>query len=152
MQQAYDDHFHFRDDNGNQALCRLQVYRNPNGAPEQALVLATELAANPGQSITNTYETLATFVTAVFGLRADHTLWVEHYNTDSYTGKPMEHEQGDRYCLVQMHWDGERFSTPRFAPLRESQLLGLVDSEEQQPQPFDGTPIALASVWAHSRQ
>lgn len=143
MQEIYN--YSFRDQNGKRVLCHLTIHNSPDGQPGQTIVIARELAANPGQSITNCYGQLADRVTAAFRLEPAHTMWVEHYNADSYSGELMEHEQGDRYSLVQMSWDGERFSTPRFAPLWESQLLGLVGSEAQQPPTFDGAPIESAT-------
>ena len=129
MQQTYNDHYAFYDGDGNKVLCHLTVYRSQSGEPVQTIVIATELAENPGQSITNCYERLADMVTTAHGLEPAHTLWVEHYNADSYNGKALEPNEADRYSLVQMSWNGQRFSAARFAPLQEHQLLGLVGSE-----------------------
>ena len=133
MQRTYDDNYVFYDTNGSQVLCHLTLYHSCEDEPVQTIVVATEVAENDGQSITNCYEQLADIVTAAHRLEPAHTLWVEHYNSNSYAGKPLEPNEDDRYSLVQMSWDGQRFSQPRFAPLNESQLLGLL-SRQEQPQ------------------
>ena len=133
MQQTYNDNYVFHDLNGNKVLCHLTIYHSRKDKPVQTIVVATALAENPGQSITNCYKRLADMVTAAHRLEAAHTLWVEHYNSNSYDGKPLEPNEDDRYSLVQMSWDGQRFSQPRFAHLSESQLLGLL-SRQEQPQ------------------
>ena len=145
MQCTYNDNYVFNDTNGNKVLCHLTIYHSRKDDPAQTLVVATERTENPGQSITNCYERLADTVTAVHRLGPAHTLWVEHYNADSYSGKALEPNEADRYSLVQMSWNGERFSDARFAPLREQQLQGLIGSQVQQPD-FDPALLTLAGV------
>jgi len=148
MRLVFEAKCPFTDSNHNPAHCRLSLYKQDEGAAPQAVVIATETADNPGMSVTNTYETLANFATAVFDLHPERTLWVEHYSAESYTGKPLEHENGDRYSLVHMHWDGKRFSTPRFAYLSKSQLQGLLGRPlDQEPRPeFGPKTLTLEQV------
>lgn len=144
MQLAHDDNYTFLDRNGHAVLCHLKVYKHSGSTSQQVIVIATELAENPGQSITNCYERLAEMVTDAHGLKPEHTLWVEHYNADSYSGRPLERDEGDRYSLVQMGWDGSRFACARFAPLTAGQIDALV-SEPQEPEPSE-QPWTLADV------
>lgn len=144
MQLSHDDNYTFLDRNGHAVLCHLKVYKHSGNGSQQVIVIATELAENPGQSITNCYERLAEMVTAAHGLKPEQTLWVEHYNADSYSGRPLEGDEKDRYSLVQMGWDGSCFSCARFAPLGASQIDALV-SEPQRGEPSE-QPWTLADV------
>lgn len=148
MQLVFDAKLPFTDCNGNPAQCDLKIYKQEDNTP-QTIVIATEGADNPGMSITNDYETVANFATGVFGLQPDRTLWVEHYNAESYAGKPLPHEKGDRYSLVHLHWDGQRFSNAYFVYLSESQLQGLLGSpleQALQPTAFDSAQLTLEGV------
>src|SRR5207244_3711118 len=55
--------------------CWLRIYT----APDRTVVIATEVNENPGTSITNMAEHLATEVTRTFGLSHDALVWIEHY-------------------------------------------------------------------------
>mgnify|MGYP000278570275 CR=1 FL=1 len=118
---VFESKFHFTS-NQHQAHCHLKLYKLEGTL--QTIVVATEVNDNPGQSITNGFQELAESMTAVFGLSPSHTLWVEHYNSQSYKGEPLEHEETDRYSLVTV-WDGEQFSEPHFSHLDASHLQQL---------------------------
>ena len=57
------------------AKCGLDVFRHQ----DFALVIATELEDNPGTSVTNMAEGLATKVCKDLGIAARSLVWVEHY-------------------------------------------------------------------------
>ena len=59
MYRSYDGFFAFRGPNGLDGRCYLQIYEAVGAIP---VVIATEIAANPGQSVTNAAEGLATQV------------------------------------------------------------------------------------------
>ena len=59
MYQSYDGFFAFRGPNGLDSRCYLQIYEAIGAIP---VVIATEIAANPGQSVTGAAEDLATQV------------------------------------------------------------------------------------------
>lgn len=77
------------------ALCRLQMLRKG----DTALVMFTELEDNPGTSVTNASEKLATMVVQEFELAPHKCLFVEHYPADRLTGK------GETYSIVNYEWE-----------------------------------------------
>lgn len=78
------------------AKCGLEVFR----FSKFSLVIATELEDNPGTSITNMAEHLATQVCKDLGLPASSLVWVEQY--------PACGPSYDRN-VVEEHWDLTRF-------------------------------------------
>ena len=54
------------------------------------MILCTELATNPGQSITNAAEQLATAACRRFAIPFNKLIWIEHYNEESYKGRGRE--------------------------------------------------------------
>jgi len=60
---------------GCRSKCRLRVYRGDGG---DAVVIATELPANPGTSVTNAAESLALDTWLRLGRPSPFT-WIEHY-------------------------------------------------------------------------
>ena len=60
--------------------CRVRVFRAAE-APDHAVVLVTDLGdGNPGPSVTNAAEEIATEVLRRYGLDPARTLFVEHYD------------------------------------------------------------------------
>lgn len=57
------------------ARCNLKLYDNDRGS----IVILTELPDNPGQSVTNAAEEIATKAVGDFNLNPQATVWVEHY-------------------------------------------------------------------------
>jgi hypothetical protein len=98
--------------NGTPTQCGVDVFNKPAGPT----VILTELGENPGPSITNAFEDLATaLVMEVWpGKLGDPELirWVECYDQHSYAhvSKP----EPERFSLVTMAWDGRRYSGARF--------------------------------------
>lgn len=104
MIQAYCGEFPFYPYYGTtqEARCFLEIWRDA----EQAVVIAAELPENPGNSITNAYESLAEQVTRHFGLgRA--TLWFEYYPACIH---PLHHASYDLVMFGEL-WEAEG-STP----------------------------------------
>ncbi len=81
----------------NTALCRLQLLKKD----DVALVMFTELADNPGTSITNATEGLATSVAMAFNLAPRKCLFIEHYPADRVVGRDED------YSIVSYDWIGE---------------------------------------------
>ena len=74
------------------------------------VLVAIELADNPGASITNTAEDLAEHICRFFGIDSTRLVMVEHYNQGSYaTGSPYQRvgtiDQG------QPTWDAVKFGS-----------------------------------------
>jgi hypothetical protein len=86
------ERFAFRGFHGRRAVCDLEIVPLRDG---RTLVIATERANNPGTSITNVAEHLASHVCDRFGIEPDKLVWVEHY------GYPRSGSQRERtYDLV----------------------------------------------------
>ena len=66
---------------GFKSACSLVVDRSRN------LVIATEIADNPGTSITNAVDLLANKVCNEFQLDKQRLTWIERYTKQSYKGK-----------------------------------------------------------------
>jgi len=81
--------------------CYLERYNN--------IVLATEVADNPGTSITNMADNLATQVCKDFKIHPSNVVWIEHYTPKSYRNSTGT--QGEEYSIVWFDWDltEERF-------------------------------------------
>jgi hypothetical protein len=79
MKLTYTGLCSYRDDLDRLCRCDLHVYRDGDAA----VVVASERADNPGSSITNSYENLATGVWQKMGLFLDQVTWVEHYASQS---------------------------------------------------------------------
>ncbi len=88
--------------------CGLAIYKQEG----RAVVVFTELPDNPGTSVTNAIELLATQVCSEMLLhyRPADIRFVEHYPAD-------RHRQKETYDLVQLEWDGSQFKSPRWSRL-----------------------------------
>jgi hypothetical protein len=116
---------------GCRGICGVSIHRHLG----YLFVVLTELRTNPGLSVTNCYEDLATDIArGLVECRAieDATLiqWIEHYEPDSRRAPPFAAETWDR---VTMDWDGSRFAYPRWKPLRNRLLLWLLLRRRIEP-------------------
>lgn len=75
-----DVQFTWTDHNGNKAHCRLDILA---GADNRTIVVLTELADNPGSSITNAAAFLTGAVRWQFKL-PESAIYIEHYGPMSY--------------------------------------------------------------------
>ena len=67
------------------SACALELLPRPDG---RVVVIASELADNPGTSVTNAAELLATDVCRRFGIAPDRLVWIEHYEYGRDAGIP----------------------------------------------------------------
>jgi len=82
MQPDLDDFLDYHDFNKTLARCRLRSYQSPAGL----VVVLTELADNPGASITNSLEAVLKAVCQRFSITEDDAIILEHYCDESYEG------------------------------------------------------------------
>ena len=75
MEQLIATHYEFTAATGATATCGLHIVREGT----QLVVVLTELPDNPGMSVTNAAEEIASQVRREFGLDPDQTRWIEHY-------------------------------------------------------------------------
>lgn len=112
--------FIFKARNGCDAWCGLDVRLKPEGPT----VVLTELGDNPGPSITNAYEEIATVLVTDVWLgnlgNPENIRWVEHYDQHSY--EHFSKPEPERFTLVSMTWDGRRYTRARFSPLQPDEV------------------------------
>src|SRR5215470_19803845 len=58
------------------SCCDIEVHRRNDG---KYVFVATELPDNPGTSVTNFAEHLATAMRRQYGLKPEEVIWIEHY-------------------------------------------------------------------------
>ena len=131
MKAAVDVTFDFTDLGGCASHCRARVFRT--GAASGAAL--TELADNPGTSVTNAFESVAAQVCDFYGLDGADVVWVEHY-PDARTprerewGAPdpifEEHFSAVNFGAIEARAEGWLFESPRWSHLEQSQLENLI--------------------------
>jgi hypothetical protein len=137
IKQRKIEKFCFRGLNGCAAHCDLEILRLADG---RTLVIATERKDNPGASVTNVAEHLASYVCDRFGIDPDRLVWIEHY---AYPGtvNPKRDREYDRVTfrrrtpelirwsesILQCHPDGwpGYFEKPDWRPMKEKDWLEL---------------------------
>lgn len=87
-----------------EARCRIRFYQHDG----QQVVVATELSDNPGMSVTNAAEDIATQLVAQYGLDVDRLVWIEHY---------WYPDEGHSFDQVRFTWDNGKASQPRWRRL-----------------------------------
>lgn len=93
----YQGHFEFG------SKCGLSFIPHQDD-PSHIYVVLTELAENPGTSITNAYEKIATAIYNDFLIQTpiENINWIEHYTNESYEG---ESDKWERFDRVLLKWD-----------------------------------------------
>jgi hypothetical protein len=116
------------------SVCRLRVFTDPD---RPAVVVASELAENPGTSVTNRAEVVASQACRDFQLDPESTLFLEHYGPFSYRGCPPG--ERERFCLVTFdatdpgRWPW--FAGPRFLHREPAAVAALVGAAELAAPP-----------------
>ena len=110
-QRIVIDRFHFTGYHGCRSCCALEVLRLSDG---RTVVIATELADNPGTSVTNAFEIVATEACRRFAIDPARLAWVEHYGYASAfeAGNPRPYDLvefelmplGSRYLVGSPSW------------------------------------------------
>jgi len=133
------DRFEYRGLHGCRCVCSLEILALHDG---RSAVIATELEDNPGTSITNVAEHLASEVCDRFGIDPDKLVWIEHYG---YAGasEGLQERTFDRVTFGRRPREGFRrsatvrrqhpdgwpgyFRDPSWRPMREEDWweLGL---------------------------
>ena len=102
------------------AVCHLRIIQNRTAT----IVIATELATNPGMSITNAVEVLASKIVKQFHLNPKTTRFIEHYGQESY-----DYEEGrkraDTYDEVTFTWNGTGATQPVWKPVEAGEMRKL---------------------------
>jgi hypothetical protein len=85
--------FEYRGFHGCKCSCDLEIVERSDG---RTLVITTEREDNPGTSITNVAEHLASYVCDCFGIEPEKLIWIEHYGYPD----PLHPKRPRTYDLV----------------------------------------------------
>jgi hypothetical protein len=97
MHLLTDSHYQHSRRPGFIARCQLRIWQDEQG---NSLVILSELPDNPGMSVTNAADQLATGVVADFNLDPQRTRWVEHY--------PKATGIGETFDTITFTWSHKR--------------------------------------------
>jgi len=104
--------------------CQVRILQGKT----QTVVMATELGENPGKSVTNAIEDIATQVVTAFHLTPASTRFIEHYNEESYAADKRAGEP-PTYDEVTFMWHGEKATSPTWRRLQPHEIAELMNSE-----------------------
>ena len=126
MYRSYDGFFAFRGPNGLDGRCYLQIYEAVGAIP---VVIATEIAANPGQSVTGAAEDLATQVWQLLLPRAREGFrLIEAYRRPTSTGRIEE-----TFDEVDLIVEGSGLGVGGWAPRRRAAVESLIGNPFSVP-------------------
>lgn len=118
----YDQEFEWRfPERGFLSRCHLRVVRTP----DYDVVIASELATNPGMSICNAFCWLAPMVAQRFSLDPSRLCWIEHWGPFSY---PDGNRDTEEFSLVRYEPGADRFFKPQWKYLsreKVEEILGI---------------------------
>ena len=97
-----------------ESCCGLEIIEKENG---MVYVIMTELGDNPGTSVTNAVENIATKVYNEYlhHVSIENIFWIEHYNKASYRCPENGKETFDHVTL-KWSFDLKRFISPDWRP------------------------------------
>ena len=99
------------------SCCDIEVHRRSDG---KYVFVATELPDNPGTSVTNFAEHLATAMRSQYALKPDQVIWIEHY-------PEAKGRRKEDFDLVQfLAVEGEAFRTPVWTRITEQAVSDLM--------------------------
>src|SRR4030095_14462162 len=116
-----------------QGYCRLRIY-NRHG---NHIVLLTEVANNPGQSITAASDVIATGLLKRYHLNPATTRWIEHWPAD-----PRDLQREAAYALITYTWQDGMASSPHWQDLSLERAEAM--TQTQQPEGLAADPVAGA--------
>lgn len=105
------------------AVCFLRVLQDKT----KTIVIATELATNPGMSVTNAAEVLAGKIVKQFDLEPKHTRFIEHYGRESYHSE-KNREREDTFDEITFTWNGTIALGPVWKPADAKEMKKLLTS------------------------
>ena len=92
---------HYHAWTGNDARCRLRLFWRK----ATAVAIVTELPDNPGMSVTNYAENLATEIAQRYGIEPGRLVWIEHYPQRDPAVYNDPELDAETYDLATFVWD-----------------------------------------------
>ncbi|MES2464662.1 MAG: hypothetical protein V4671_29215 [Armatimonadota bacterium] len=109
----------YRGYHGCPSLCRVCVYEGPDGKGIAPVLVATEMESNPGTSVTNRIEVIATEIYRLLERPQAGLTVIEHYGACRIAP--------ERFSLVTLHWDRcKGFVSPRWRHLTQGEVESMV--------------------------
>ena len=99
------------------SYCDIEVHQRSDG---KYVFVATELPDNPGTSVTNYAEQLATAMRTQYALKPGDVIWIEHYPE----AKDRRKEDFDLVRFLGM--EGDSFRTPVWTRITEKAVNELI--------------------------
>ena len=123
------EYFDYSCPNGLRGRCGVEV--TPLPSIMSTLVVVTELDDNPGMSVTNAAEHLASQFCARKGISPNRLLWIEHYPAKG-EGRRTIRESWD---FVSFGWDWSRgvFGEPEWRPTDRRRVDALKAGSAEAP-------------------
>jgi hypothetical protein len=101
---------------GCDACCDIEVHRRSDG---KYVFITTELPNNPGTSVTNFAEHLATAMRRQHGLKPEDFIWIEHY-------PEAKDRRKESFDLVRFGVEGDLLRTPVWTRITEQAVDELI--------------------------
>jgi hypothetical protein len=98
------------------SFCDIEVHRRTDG---KYVFVATELRDNPGTSVTNFAEHLATAMCKHHRLKPEDMIWIEHYP------EPRDRRK-ESFDLVRFAVEGDSFRSPVWTRITEQAVEDLI--------------------------
>lgn len=96
--------------------CEVSLLVAKDGG-EDVIAIVTEVDNNPGASITNAAENVATEIVKKFDLDPKHLIYIEHYRHGRWGGCEYGHGLRSSWDHVTFDWNNGRASHPQWKPL-----------------------------------
>lgn len=124
MRLLEDREFPYLGYHGCPSKCHIRIFE-PEDKQKPYVVIATELEDNPGTSITNAAERIATAVWHLLERPVNGMLWVEHYRDRAFIGgRPQAKEEFDIVEFQSDRWMG--LKNPRWRPSCKEEVESLI--------------------------
>ena len=101
---------------GCDSCCDIEVHRRSDG---KHIFVATELPDNPGTSVTNHAEHLATAMRKEYRLKPEDVIWIEHY-------PEAKDRRKESFDLVRFAVVGDTFRTPAWTRITKADVDALI--------------------------
>jgi hypothetical protein len=99
------------------SCCDIEAHRRSDG---KYVFVATELPDNPGTSVTNFAENLATAMRSQYRLKPEEVIWIEHYP------EAKDHRKEDFDLVRFLGIEGDSFRTPVWIRITEQAVDELI--------------------------
>jgi hypothetical protein len=127
MPAIVDEVYEYRGYHGCESRCRIRIYR-PQG--KSLVIIASEEAdQNPGTSITNMAEQIATDVSRIYGLAHEPFIWIEHYDDRSdplAMRDGFRREAGESFDRVEFRRSGTRLTNADWHHIAKVDVEALI--------------------------